>query len=206
MAWRISSASVWTFGLQFTSAARSSRLPVAVTGTWSWASPEPPVPAQPVSTSRATAVPAASFSRVHLMCSSGRSGPCRQEPSREPCPSVRLRRAPCSMTPHLSLPDHANPVSRTAQVCEGERSEHSGRGGCVSTQAWESRVAAAWAGFDDYAEEDAADFRAVIDALVSELPDDSPLGLFERACAWDSTGHSGTAVPLYQEALARGLD
>jgi hypothetical protein len=70
---------------------------------------------------------------------------------------------------------------------------------------WEDRVTAAWATFDDYAEQDAADFRAVIDALVAELPADSPLGLFERACAWDSTGHSDRAVPLYREALARGL-
>ncbi len=73
-------------------------------------------------------------------------------------------------------------------------------------QDWEDRVTAAWATFDDYAEADAADFRAVIDALAAELPADSPLGLFERACAWDSTGHSDRAVPLYREALARGLD
>ncbi|MFC7829993.1 tetratricopeptide repeat protein [Streptomyces sp. NPDC057375] len=72
-------------------------------------------------------------------------------------------------------------------------------------QDWEERVTAAWAAFDDYAEEDAADFRAVIDALADELPADSPLGLFERACAWDSTGHSDRAVPLYREALERGL-
>ncbi|MDH6216526.1 tetratricopeptide repeat protein [Streptomyces pseudovenezuelae] len=72
-------------------------------------------------------------------------------------------------------------------------------------QDWEDRVTAAWAGFDDYAEEEAADFRAVIDALAAELPDGSPLGSFERACAWDSTGHSDRAVPLYREALARGL-
>lgn len=70
---------------------------------------------------------------------------------------------------------------------------------------WEDRVAAAWATFDDYPEERAAEFRAVIDALVAELPDDSPLGPFEQACAWDSTGHSDRAVPLYREALARGL-
>jgi len=66
-------------------------------------------------------------------------------------------------------------------------------------------VTAAWATFDDYAEEDAAAFRAVIDALVAELPDGSPLGPFEQACAWDSTGHSDRAVPLYREALALGL-
>lgn len=70
---------------------------------------------------------------------------------------------------------------------------------------WEDRVTAAWVAFDTSASTGAADFRAVIDALVAELPDDSPLGPFERACAWDSTGHSDRAVPLYREALARGL-
>lgn len=73
------------------------------------------------------------------------------------------------------------------------------------SQSWEDRVASAWSTFDDYPEERAADFRAVIDALVAELPDDSPLGPFEQACAWDSTGHSDRAAPLYREALARGL-
>ncbi|MFI5974736.1 tetratricopeptide repeat protein [Streptomyces sp. NPDC051452] len=73
-------------------------------------------------------------------------------------------------------------------------------------QNWEDRVAAAWASFDAYPQERAHEFRAVIDALAAELPDDSALGPFERACAWDSTGHSDKAVPLYREALARGLD
>ncbi|MCF1594178.1 tetratricopeptide repeat protein [Streptomyces muensis] len=72
-------------------------------------------------------------------------------------------------------------------------------------QDWYDRVDAAWATFDTYGEERAADFRAAIDALVAELPADSPLGPFEQACAWDSTGHSDKAVPLYREALARGL-
>ncbi|MEU6593013.1 tetratricopeptide repeat protein [Streptomyces sp. NPDC046881] len=81
-------------------------------------------------------------------------------------------------------------------MCEGD----------AVNQNWEDRVAAAWAAFDDYPEERAQDFRALIDALVAELPDDSPLGPFEQACAWDSTGHSDKAVPLYREALARGLD
>ncbi|MEW2284333.1 tetratricopeptide repeat protein [Streptomyces sp. NPDC047841] len=71
---------------------------------------------------------------------------------------------------------------------------------------WEERVTAAWAAFDEYPEERAHEFRALIDSLVAELPDGSPLGPFERACAWDSTGHSDKAVPLYREALARGLD
>jgi hypothetical protein len=87
------------------------------------------------------------------------------------------------------------PMPQRARVCEG----------VAVTEDWEERTAAAWATFDDYDEADAADFRAVIDALVAELPADSPVGLFERACAWDSTGHSDQAVPLYREALARGL-
>ena len=73
-------------------------------------------------------------------------------------------------------------------------------------QDWEDRVAAVWDGYDDYAEQDPARFRAEVDALVAELPDGSPLGPFEQACAWDSTGRSDKAVPLYRESLARGLD
>ncbi|MGI5454206.1 tetratricopeptide repeat protein [Streptomyces sp. CA-249302] len=72
-------------------------------------------------------------------------------------------------------------------------------------QDWEDRVTAAWAAFDDYPEERAGEFRAVIDALVAELPAGSPLGPFEQACAWDSTGHSDKAAPLYRKALAHGL-
>ncbi|MFE2518270.1 tetratricopeptide repeat protein [Streptomyces mirabilis] len=86
-------------------------------------------------------------------------------------------------------------MPQRARVCEG----------VPVSEDWEERTAAAWATFDDYAEADAADFRAVIDALVAELPAGSPVGPFERACAWDSTGHSDQAVPLYREALARGL-
>jgi hypothetical protein len=71
---------------------------------------------------------------------------------------------------------------------------------------WEARVAAAWATLDDYDEDHGADFRAVIDALAAEQPTGSPVAAFERACAWDSTGHSDQAVPLYREALERGLD
>ncbi|MFI2409712.1 tetratricopeptide repeat protein [Streptomyces sp. NPDC018947] len=72
-------------------------------------------------------------------------------------------------------------------------------------QDWEDRVTALWARFEGGAEEDADRFRAAVDALVAELPGGSPLGAFERACAWDSTGHSDRAVPLYREALANGL-
>ncbi|MFF5978592.1 tetratricopeptide repeat protein [Streptomyces olindensis] len=74
-------------------------------------------------------------------------------------------------------------------------------------QDWEDRVTALWGRFDEYAEtaRDEARFRADVDALVAELPEGSPLGPFEQACAFDSTGHSDKAVPLYREALAQGL-
>lgn len=72
-------------------------------------------------------------------------------------------------------------------------------------QDWEDRVTAAWASFDEYTEEQAADFRAVIGGLAAELADDDPVGLFERACAWDSTGHPDAAVELYEAALESGL-
>lgn len=68
--------------------------------------------------------------------------------------------------------------------------------------AWEKRVAEAWASIDEHVE---ADFRALIDGLVAELPEGSAVGLFERGAALDSTGHCDKAVPLYQEALDQGL-
>jgi hypothetical protein len=67
---------------------------------------------------------------------------------------------------------------------------------------WETRLAAVWATFDDRDEEQ---FVAAIDDLVAELPDKSAIGSFERACAFDSTGHSDLAVPLYRSALDVGL-
>lgn len=69
---------------------------------------------------------------------------------------------------------------------------------------WEERVAQAWASIDDY-EDREDEFRALIDSLAAELPGDDPIAAFERACAWDSTGHSDRAVPLYQRALEHGL-
>lgn len=50
-----------------------------------------------------------------------------------------------------------------------------------------------------------ADFLALIDELAAQLPTESGVGVFERASAFDSTGHPDRAVPLYQEALDRGL-
>src|SRR4051794_24606270 len=61
----------------------------------------------------------------------------------------------------------------------------------------EQRVAALWERLDDIPDED---FLAEMAALAAEL---SPaVSAFERAAAFDSTGHSDRAVPLYREALA----
>lgn len=59
-----------------------------------------------------------------------------------------------------------------------------------------------WVRFDTYAP---ADFVAAVDAAVAELRTGSGIGLFERACAQDSTGHPEAAVALYKGALDAGL-
>src|SRR4051794_18995023 len=72
---------------------------------------------------------------------------------------------------------------------------------------WDDRLAALWASLDQVSDEPGADgFVATMAALVAELPTGSPVGAFERAAAFDSTGHSDRAVPLYREALAGDLD
>jgi tetratricopeptide (TPR) repeat protein len=73
----------------------------------------------------------------------------------------------------------------------------------VTDDAWEQQLAAVWATVDTRGEEE---FRAAVDALVAELPDDDPVGLYERGGALDSTGHSDQAIPFYRRALAGGLD
>jgi Flp pilus assembly protein TadD len=59
-----------------------------------------------------------------------------------------------------------------------------------------------WASIDDY---DPAEFRRRIDELAAQLPAGDPVAAFERACAFDSTGHPDRAVPLYREALRLGI-
>ena len=68
---------------------------------------------------------------------------------------------------------------------------------------WQQRVDELWASFD---EQDEASFLARMDELAAELPAESPEAAFERASAFDSTGRSDEAVPLYRLALERGLD
>jgi hypothetical protein len=72
----------------------------------------------------------------------------------------------------------------------------------VPEQEWERRLAELWTTLDVLPEEE---FVAAIDQLTDELPDDDGTGPFERAAARDSTGHSDLAVPLYRQALERGL-
>jgi thioredoxin-like negative regulator of GroEL len=72
----------------------------------------------------------------------------------------------------------------------------------VNETDWERRVAAAWASIDQQGE---ADFLALIDNLAAELPPGSAIGTFERAAAFDSTGHPDLAEPLYRQALDTGL-
>jgi thioredoxin-like negative regulator of GroEL len=67
---------------------------------------------------------------------------------------------------------------------------------------WEQRVSDLWASIDSHSEED---FLSRMEQLVAELPEGSAVAAFERASAFDSTGHSDLAVPLYRQALALGL-
>jgi hypothetical protein len=69
-------------------------------------------------------------------------------------------------------------------------------------EAWERRVADAWATFDERTD---AENRALIETLAAQLPEGSAEASFERACVFDSTGASERAVPLYRDALAHGL-
>jgi hypothetical protein len=72
----------------------------------------------------------------------------------------------------------------------------------MTSDDWEQRIAALWAGIDEHSPED---FRARIEALAAECPEGDAAALFERACANDSTGRPDAAEPLYREALAAGL-
>jgi hypothetical protein len=72
----------------------------------------------------------------------------------------------------------------------------------LADAAWEKRLAQLWTELDTYDEDD---FIGRIEALAAELPPGSAIGSFERAGAFDSTGHSDRAVPLYSAALEAGL-
>jgi tetratricopeptide (TPR) repeat protein len=69
------------------------------------------------------------------------------------------------------------------------------------TEHWEQDVDALWAAFD---ESDEATFLARMDELAARLP--PAVAAFERASAFDSTGHEHEAVRLYEQALELGLE
>jgi len=56
---------------------------------------------------------------------------------------------------------------------------------------WERRVEARWVTIDDH---DETDFRTAMERLVAERPPGDPVGLFELASAFDSTGHPEPAA------------
>lgn len=68
--------------------------------------------------------------------------------------------------------------------------------------SWEARAASLWNEIDDL---DPVEFVSRVEALAAELPADSAVGLFERGCAQDSTGHPDMAASLYRAALDAGL-
>jgi hypothetical protein len=72
----------------------------------------------------------------------------------------------------------------------------------VDEADWERRLTLLWASIDDQREDD---FLTAMEKLVAERPDGDPVGLFERASAFDSTGHPDRAVGRYRQALERGL-
>ena len=68
---------------------------------------------------------------------------------------------------------------------------------------WERRLSELWSSLDEHSEEE---FLARMEQLTAELPAESAVAPFERAGAFDSTGHSDLAVPLYERALELGLE
>jgi tRNA-Thr(GGU) m(6)t(6)A37 methyltransferase TsaA len=72
----------------------------------------------------------------------------------------------------------------------------------VERAEWERRLAAVWAQRSELSEEDLV---AAVANLVAELPAEDPVGPFELASAYDSTGDPARAVDGYRAALGRGL-
>jgi tetratricopeptide (TPR) repeat protein len=68
--------------------------------------------------------------------------------------------------------------------------------------AWERRLAELWARLDDI---EASAFVEAMLQLTAELPQGSPVALFELGAAHDSTGSPREAVEFYRLALQTGL-
>ena len=73
----------------------------------------------------------------------------------------------------------------------------------TTREDWEARVATLWAGSDELAE---GELVSRMEALAAELGPGDAVAAYERGSAWDSTGYSDRAVPLYRQALELGLD
>jgi hypothetical protein len=58
---------------------------------------------------------------------------------------------------------------------------------------WEARLAGLWAAIDEY---DEGDFVTTMTTLVGERPAGAPVGLFELAGSYDSTGRTDLAVAV----------
>ena len=83
------------------------------------------------------------------------------------------------------------------------RVDHAGDAGPGRPRVtWQERLDALWASVDDLDEDE---FRRSMDELTAELGPDSAVAAYERGSAFDSTGHSDLAVPLYERALELGL-
>lgn len=67
---------------------------------------------------------------------------------------------------------------------------------------WEELIAGIWRRADEM---DAKSLRKAIADAVDQQPTNDGVGSFELAGAWDSTGHSDKAIPLYRQALEMGL-
>lgn len=70
-------------------------------------------------------------------------------------------------------------------------------------QEWETRIHSFWQSAD---ENDVPATLKSIQDLIAELEPDDPRGLFELASAHDFLGLELEAIPLYEKALALGLD
>ncbi|WP_438855631.1 tetratricopeptide repeat protein [Agromyces sp. M3QZ16-3] len=69
---------------------------------------------------------------------------------------------------------------------------------------WRQRIDATWNDTSGTMADD--ELIARIDAIAAERGDDDAEAVFERAGARDSAGRPDEAVPLYERALALGLD
>lgn len=69
---------------------------------------------------------------------------------------------------------------------------------------WEQRITDSWASFDEW---DEAEFVAMMTKLCGSAPPECfAAARFELGGAYDSTGQPESAVTLYREALAAGLE